>query len=125
MDIKIIDAVRPKSVAEWGQIVESHYAARDAGGYVRQPNWVVYAARFDANGEWSGLGEVVDIIPAVPEEIPPPHPTLPRQMSSSPMDTRPIAARLGYSCERYEFKLDFTGAYTGAFIQHHRSEHLQ
>jgi hypothetical protein len=33
------EVVRPKPVAEWHQIVESHYAARDVDGLVRPPNW--------------------------------------------------------------------------------------
>lgn len=121
MTINIADAIRPKSTEQWGQIVASHYEARDADGYVRQPNWVVYEPRFNPDGEWSGLGEVVDLIPALPEEIPPPHPILPRQQANHPMDVGPVAARLGYPGDRYEFKLDFSGAYTAAFIRHHAS----
>lgn len=74
MKIDFIEDIRPKNVAEWGCIVDSHYAARDTEGYVRQPNWVVYTGIIDSEGEWCGLDKVVDIIPALPEEIPPPSP---------------------------------------------------
>lgn len=121
MTINIADAIRPKNVKQWGQIVASHYEARDADGCVRQPNWVVFEPRFSPDGEWTGLGQVVDLIPALPEEIPPPHPTLPRPQANHPMDVGPVAARLGYPCERYEFQLDFSGVYTAAFIRHHTS----
>jgi hypothetical protein len=62
------EVVRPKSVAEWRQIVDSHYAARGVDGFVRSPNWVVVVAGVDFEGEW--CGDVVDIVPALPEEIP-------------------------------------------------------
>ena len=71
MSIEFVEDIRLKPVAEYGRIVFSHYAARDAEGYVRQPNWVVYLPRYDSDGEWSGLGQVVDVVPALPEEIPP------------------------------------------------------
>lgn len=117
MSIEFIEDIPPKPVAEYGRIVFSHYAARDAEGYVRQPNWVVYLPRYDSDGEWSGLGQVVDVIPALPEEIPPPTENLPRHVACHPMDVQTVATRLGYPCDRYEFKLDFTGAYTAAFIR--------
>ncbi|WP_396908225.1 hypothetical protein [Mycolicibacterium sp.] len=122
MNISIADVIRTKSVEEWCRIVDSYYEARDEDGYVRQPNWVVCEPRFDSDGEWSGRGEVVDLIPALPEEIPPPHSILPRQQANRPMDVQTVAARLGYPCDRYEFHLDFGGAYTAAFIRHHRSQ---
>lgn len=117
MSIEFAKEIRPKSVAEYGRIVFSHYAARDAEGYVSQPNWVVYTSRHDSDGEWSGLDKVVDIIPALHGEIPPPTEHLPRHVACHPMDAQTVATRLGYSCDRYEFKLDFTGAYTAAFIR--------
>jgi hypothetical protein len=121
MNIQIVDAVRAKSAAQWRQIVDSHYEARDSDGYVRHPNWIVHAAQFGADGEVSRQGEIVDIVPALPEEIPPPHPTLPRHLASQVLDARSVATRLGYSNELCEFRLDFTGAYTAAFIREHRS----
>lgn len=121
MRIKIADVIRTKNVKQWCQIVDSYYEARDVDGYVRQPNWVVCTPRFDSDGEWSGLGEVVDLAPALPEEIPPPHSILPRSLANCPMDVQTVATRLGYPCDRYEFRLDFSGAYTAAFIRHHKS----
>ncbi|SKK91672.1 Uncharacterised protein [Mycobacteroides abscessus subsp. massiliense] len=122
MRINIADVIRTKSVEQWCQIVDSYYEARDADGYVRHPNWVVCTPRFDPDGEWSGLDEMVDLVPALPDEIPPPHSILPRGLANGPMDVQTVAARLGYQCDRYEFRLDFSGAYTAAFIRHHRSE---
>ncbi|MGJ6127130.1 hypothetical protein QN239_31585 [Mycolicibacterium sp. Y3] len=121
MNIQIVDAVRTKTAAQWCQIVDSHYEARNSDGYVRHPNWVVHATCVDADGEFAGQGEIVDIVPALPDEIPPPHPTIPRHLANHPIDTRPVAARLGYPNDHYEFQLDFTGAYTAAFIREHRS----
>ena len=121
MSIEFIDEIRTKPVAEYGRIVFSHYAARDAEGYVRQPNWVVQLPRCDSDGEWSGRGKVVDVIPALPQEIPPPTENVPRHAACHPMDVQTVATRLGYPCECYEFTLDFTGAYTAAFIRRCKS----
>jgi hypothetical protein len=113
------EVVRPKSVAEWRQIVDSHYAARDADGFVRSPNWAVLAARCDDDGEWGG--EVVDVVPALPEEIPAPRGGSLRVLEElGPADREALAVRIGYPADSYEFELDLTGCYTAAFIRSHK-----
>jgi hypothetical protein len=122
------EVVRPKSVAEWRQIVDSYYAARDADGLVRSPNWAVLNARsdddgdcgevVDDDGEWGG--EVVDIVPALPEEIPPPRGGSLRVVQVAPVDREALAARIGYPADHYEFELDLDGYYTAAFIRSHK-----
>jgi hypothetical protein len=114
------EVVRPKSVAEWRQIVESHYAARDGDGFVRSPNWAVLTARCDDDGEWDG--EVVDMVPALPEEIPPPRGGSLRIVELWPADRDALAARIGYPADtdRYKFELDLDGCYTAAFIRAHK-----
>jgi hypothetical protein len=110
------EVVRPKSVAEWRQIVDSHYAARDVDGFVCSPNWAVLAARCDDDGEWGG--EVVDMVPALPEEIPAPRGgSLQVVEELGPADREALAARIGYPADRYEFELDLVGCYTAAFIR--------
>lgn len=113
------EVVRPKSVAEWRQIVDSYYAARDADLFVRSPNWVVLAARCDVDGEWGG--EVVDIVPALPEEIPAQRGGSLRVVEElGPAEREALAARIGYPADRYAFELDLAGSYTAAFIRSHK-----
>jgi hypothetical protein len=112
------EVVRPKTVVEWRQIVDSYYAARDADGFVRSPNWAVMNAGADVEEEW--YGEVVDIVPALPEEIPAPRGGSLRILQVGPVDRKALAARIGYHPERYEFELDLDGCYTAAFIRSHK-----
>jgi hypothetical protein len=113
------EVVRPKSVAEWRQIVDSYYAARDVDGFVCSPNWAVLAARCDDDGGWGG--EVVDVVPALPGEIPASRGGSLRVLEElGPADREALAVRIGYPADGYEFELDLAGCYTAAFIRSHK-----
>jgi hypothetical protein len=108
--------MRPKTTDEWRQIIDSAYARRDAEGLVCSPNWAVMVPRFDDEGEWAGE-DLIDIVPALPNEIAARRDNLPSVLHTAPVDQQALAARIGYSSDCYEFTLDHTGCYTAAFIR--------
>jgi hypothetical protein len=88
-------------------------------GFVRSPNWAVVNVRFDDDGEWGS--EVVDIVPALPEEIPAQRGGSLRVVEElGPAERKALAARIGYPADRYGFELDLAGSYTAAFIRSHK-----
>lgn len=109
-----------KSAAEWGAIVNSYYARRDADNLVIQPNWAVRPSNLDSDGQWNGLwscDECIDICPALPEEIPAPVKGVKRCHQTAPVDPAAVGKRLGYDHNAYVFVLDRRGAATAAFIR--------
>lgn len=110
-----------KSAAEYGAIVASHYARRDADGLVAQPNWAVKAAILDYEGEWCGEN-CIDICPALPEEIPAPVEGTKRSRQTAPVNPAAVGERLGYDHNAYAFVLDRSGAATAEFIRATRTQ---
>lgn len=114
-----------KTAAEWGAIVDSHYARRDADGLVAQPNWSVRPTNTDSDGEWNGqwYGDgFLDICPALPEEIQPPVKGTKRKWQTAPVNAAAVGKRLGYDHNAYAFVLDRSGVATAEFIRATRTQ---
>lgn len=109
-----------KCAAEWGRIVDSHYARRDVDGLVVAPNWAVMQAHLDHEGEWVGA-VCIDICPALLDEIAGPSSGPLRSRRTDPVVPAAVGRRLGYDRTQFGFELDWTGVHTAAFIRATRS----
>lgn len=106
-----------KTLEDWRALIDSRYAARDADGGVRQPNWIVRRARFDALGEFSG-GDVVDVVASRPGEVPSRTATV--ITPTAPVDEAAVSARTGYDREEYFFTADWSGSETARYLDQFR-----
>lgn len=115
-------AAPAKTLADWSAIVDSYYAARDAFGHVRQPNWAVFWLQIDPHHGDVVHSECIDVCPALPEEIPAGANPSTTRGAKSPINTGAVASRLGYPATGIRFVLDHTGIHTTRLIHRQRGE---
>lgn len=112
--------VPAKTLAHWSAVVDSYYAARDAYGHVRQPNWAVMWLRVHPFTGAVVESECIDVCPALPGEIPAGANPSTTRGAKPPIDSGALAARLGYPAKGIRFVLDHTGIHTARLIAEQR-----